>query len=84
MEAPAAVGERALVFVGFMGAGKTTAAREAAAALGAADRLGTLEPGKLADVVACDGNPALNIPDLRRTRFVMKGGAVIRLDDRHP
>ena len=35
MEAPAAVGERALVFIGFMGAGKTTAARAAAAALGA-------------------------------------------------
>jgi shikimate kinase / 3-dehydroquinate synthase len=35
VEATVAVGERALVFVGFMGAGKTTAARAAAAALGA-------------------------------------------------
>jgi shikimate kinase/3-dehydroquinate synthase len=35
VEAATAVGERALVFVGFMGAGKTTAARAAAAALGA-------------------------------------------------
>ena len=35
MEAAAAVGGRALVFIGFMGAGKTTAARAAAAALGA-------------------------------------------------
>ncbi len=35
MEATVAVGERALVFIGFMGAGKTTAARAAAAALGA-------------------------------------------------
>jgi shikimate kinase/3-dehydroquinate synthase len=35
VEAQAAVGERALVFIGFMGAGKTTAARAAAAALGA-------------------------------------------------
>ena len=34
MEATVAVGERALVFIGFMGAGKTTAARAAAAALG--------------------------------------------------
>ena len=35
MEAAAAVGEPALVFIGFMGAGKTTAGRAAAAALGA-------------------------------------------------
>jgi shikimate kinase / 3-dehydroquinate synthase len=35
VEAKAAVGERALVFIGFMGAGKTTAARAAASALGA-------------------------------------------------
>jgi 3-dehydroquinate synthase len=35
VEATVAVGERALVFIGFMGAGKTTAARAAAAALGA-------------------------------------------------
>jgi shikimate kinase/3-dehydroquinate synthase len=35
VEATAAVGERALVFIGFMGAGKTTAARAAAATLGA-------------------------------------------------
>jgi shikimate kinase/3-dehydroquinate synthase len=35
VEATAAVGERALVFIGFMGAGKTTAARAAASALGA-------------------------------------------------
>jgi shikimate kinase/3-dehydroquinate synthase len=34
VEATTAVGERALVFIGFMGAGKTTAARAAAAALG--------------------------------------------------
>jgi len=35
VEATVAVGERALVFIGFMGAGKTTAARAAAATLGA-------------------------------------------------
>jgi 3-dehydroquinate synthase len=35
VEATVAVGERALVFIGFMGAGKTTAARAAAGALGA-------------------------------------------------
>jgi shikimate kinase/3-dehydroquinate synthase len=35
VEATGAVGERALVFIGFMGAGKTTAARAAATALGA-------------------------------------------------
>jgi imidazolonepropionase-like amidohydrolase len=57
------------------------ATRSGAEIVNASDRLGTLEPGKLADIVGCDGNPALNIRDLRRTRFVMKGGAVVRHDD---
>ena len=63
MAAPASVGERALVFVGFMGAGKTSAARAAAAALGgrAADsddavreRLG----GSIEDYFASHGEAA--------------------------
>jgi imidazolonepropionase-like amidohydrolase len=57
------------------------ATRTGAEIVNASDRLGTLEPGKLADIVACDGNPALNIRALRRTRFVMKGGTVVRHDD---
>jgi imidazolonepropionase-like amidohydrolase len=46
----------------------------------ACDRLGTLEPGKLADLVACPGNPAVDIRDLRKIGFVMQGGAIVRHD----
>jgi imidazolonepropionase-like amidohydrolase len=38
--------------------------------------LGSLEPGKLADVVAFDGNPLDDLRALTRPRLVMKGGAV--------
>jgi imidazolonepropionase-like amidohydrolase len=57
------------------------ATRTGAEIVDACDRLGTIEAGKLADVVACQGNPAVNIKDLRRTRFVMQGGAVIRREE---
>ena len=40
------------------------------------DILGTLEPGKLADIVAVDGNPLENISELRDVDFVMQGGIV--------
>ena len=56
------------------------ATRTGAEIVNASNRLGTLEPGKLADVIACDGNPALRTRDLRQTRFVMQGGAVVRFD----
>ncbi|MBI1310859.1 amidohydrolase family protein [bacterium] len=55
-----------------------SATLEAARLLKIDDRLGTLEPGKIADVVAVKGNP---IDDIRVTRdvvFVMKDGAVYR------
>ncbi len=38
--------------------------------------LGTLEAGKLADLVIVDGNPPVNITDLRRTRYTIKDGVV--------
>ena len=58
------------------------ATQTGAAVLNATDRIGTLEPGKVADIVACDGNPALDTRALRKTRFVMQGGRVVRFDDR--
>jgi imidazolonepropionase-like amidohydrolase len=58
------------------------ATRTSAEIVNARDRLGTLQPGKLADVVACDGNLAVHMRDLRQTRFVMKGGSVVRFDER--
>ena len=46
----------------------------AAEACGISDRVGTLEPGKLADILAVDGDPLRDIESLRRPRVVMKGG----------
>lgn len=46
----------------------------AAEACGVADRVGTLEPGKLADVVGVDGDPLSDIEALRRVNLVMKAG----------
>ena len=38
------------------------------------DRLGTLEPGKLADIIAVEGDPLEQIQDLAKVRFVMVEG----------
>lgn len=42
------------------------------------DDLGTLEPGKLADVIAVPGNPLEDITALERVGFVMIGGKIVR------
>lgn len=42
------------------------------------DRLGTIEPGKIADIVAVEGNPLEDIRAMRRVVFVMKDGTVFR------
>ncbi|MGH3448356.1 MAG: amidohydrolase family protein [Nocardioidaceae bacterium] len=49
--------------------------------LGASARLGSLEPGHEADLVAVRGNPADDISALRSLHFVMKGGVVYRDDN---
>jgi imidazolonepropionase-like amidohydrolase len=46
--------------------------------LGLASKIGTLEPGKRADIVAMPGNPAEDISVTERVMFVMKGGNVVR------
>ncbi len=56
------------------------ATRQPAEWLGVADRQGTVEPGKLADLIALDGDPNESISNLRKLRFVMKDGQVVRHD----
>jgi imidazolonepropionase-like amidohydrolase len=52
----------------------------AAEMLGWQDRLGAVEPGKFADLVAVAGDPVTDITELERVRFVMKDGHVVRND----
>jgi imidazolonepropionase-like amidohydrolase len=45
--------------------------------VGMADRIGTLEAGKLADIILIDGNPTLNIYEMLKTKVVLKEGKVV-------
>jgi len=53
-----------------------TATIHAADLCGLSDRLGTLEPGKWADVIAVRGDPLADVGVLRDVRFVMKEGVI--------
>ena len=52
----------------------------AAELLGWGDRVGTIEPGKWADLVAVSGDPLKDITELQRVKFVMKAGAIYKND----
>jgi imidazolonepropionase-like amidohydrolase len=52
--------------------------------LGLQDKIGTLDTGKLADIVAVPGNPAENIRQTEKVFFVMKEGVIYRNDRNTP
>jgi imidazolonepropionase-like amidohydrolase len=54
------------------------ATRNAADLIGAADRIGSLQAGRFADVIAVAGNPLADVSELRKVTFVMKGGKVVK------
>jgi imidazolonepropionase-like amidohydrolase len=77
-------GENAREFKLRVGLGQTPmaaiegATRIAAEAMGWSDRVGTLQPGRYADLVAVAGDPLADITELERVQFVMQGGRVYK------
>jgi len=51
--------------------------------VGMADQIGTLEAGKLADIILIDGNPMLNIYEMLKTKVVLRSGKIV-VDKRTP
>jgi imidazolonepropionase-like amidohydrolase len=50
--------------------------------MGWSDRVGSIEKGHFADLIAVSGDPLSDITELERVKFVMKGGEVIRNDSK--
>src|SRR6266481_3777115 len=48
--------------------------------MGWSDKIGSLDKGKYADLIAVSGDPLADITELQRVKFVMKGGRIIRND----
>ena len=77
-------GENAREFLYMVEAGMTPAEAIAAATtnaaelLGVGSEIGTLEPGKAADLIATRENPLVDVGVLQRVHFVMKGGVVYK------
>jgi imidazolonepropionase-like amidohydrolase len=55
-----------------------TSTINAADLIGWPDRVGTLEPGKFADLIAVSGDPTADVTVLESVKFVMKGGEVYK------
>lgn len=54
-----------------------SATATAAAVLGASEQYGTIVPGRLADLVAVEGDPTESIAAIRRVRLVVQGGRIV-------
>ena len=48
--------------------------------IGLGDKIGSVEPGKLADLIAVNENPAANIKTMMNVTFVMKDGVVYKAE----
>ena len=55
-----------------------SATRSAAVLLNQWENLGSIEPGKYADIIAVPGDPREDVEEFGRVHFVMKGGEVFR------
>src|SRR6476660_372532 len=55
-----------------------SATRTAAEIIGWSDKVGTIEAGKFADIIAVAGDPLRDITELERVTFVMKGGEIYK------
>ncbi|MBP7344936.1 MAG: amidohydrolase family protein, partial [Sediminibacterium sp.] len=42
------------------------------------DSIGSIEKGKMADIIAVEGNPQQDVSSMGRVQFVMKGGKVFK------
>ena len=69
-----------LHMLGMHGTVYSNFAINAADLLGWKDKVGALEPGHYADVIAVPGNPLDNVKILESVSFVMKGGEIVRND----
>ena len=57
-----------------------SATRTASEMMGWQDRVGSIQAGKYADLIAVSGDPLSDITELEHVKFVMKGGQVVRND----
>jgi imidazolonepropionase-like amidohydrolase len=57
-----------------------SATRVAAEALGAGDELGTIEPGKIADLVLLASDPSADIRNIRKTEMVVVNGRLLTVE----